>query len=79
MKNGSYRGVANVGVRPTFDVALPKPVLEVHLFGFDEDIYGENAKVIFRHKIRREKKFEGLSELKAAISKDIENAKKWFG
>ena len=74
-----YRGVANVGVRPTFDVALPKPVLEVHLFEFDEDIYGENVKVIFRHKIRQEKKFDGLDELKMAIREDIESAKKWFG
>ena len=79
VRNCWYKGVANVGVRPTFDVALPKPVLEVHLFDFDQDVYGENVKVTFRHKIREEKKFDGLDELKAAISKDIRSAKKWFG
>jgi len=74
-----YQGVANVGVRPTFDVALPRPVLEVHLFDFDQNIYGDNVKVVFRYKIRQEKKFDGLDELKTAIESDIETAKNWFG
>ena len=79
VRGEQYQGVANVGVRPTFDVALPKPVLEVHLFEFDENVYGDNVKVIFRHKIRQEKKFDGLDELKTAIHKDIETARNWFG
>jgi len=79
VRGEQHQGVANVGVRPTFDVALPKPVLEVHLFEFDENVYGDNVKVIFRHKIRQEKKFDGLDELKAAIHKDIETARNWFG
>ena len=79
VRGRQYRGVANVGVRPTLDVALLKPVLEVHLFDFDETVYGDNVKVIFRLKIRDEKKFDGLDELKAAIYADIETAKNWFG
>jgi riboflavin kinase/FMN adenylyltransferase len=50
----------------------------VHLFDFNQDVYGENVKVIFRHKIRPEKKFAGLEELKAAIAVDIKNAKQFF-
>ena len=78
VRGSEYQGVANIGVRPTFDEALPKPVLEVHLFGFNDNIYGDNVKVIFRHKIRDEKKFDGIEALKAAIYQDIETAKLWF-
>ncbi|MFT7220740.1 MAG: riboflavin kinase/FMN adenylyltransferase [Candidatus Azotimanducaceae bacterium] len=73
-----YQGVANVGVRPTLDEATLKPILEVHLFDFSRDIYGSRARVIFRHKIRDEKKFDGLEALKWAISQDISDAKTYF-
>jgi riboflavin kinase/FMN adenylyltransferase len=73
-----YRGVANCGFRPTVDSKTPKPILEVHLFDFSCDIYGKGVKVIFRHKIRPEKKFDGLEELKLAIKSDIERAKTIF-
>jgi len=61
-----YQGVANVGVRPTVD-SNAEPILEVHLFNFSDDIYGRNVSVIFRKKIRDEKKFDNLDELKTAI------------
>lgn len=73
-----YLGVANVGVRPTLNEANMRPLLEVHIFDFAETIYGKRVKVIFRHKIRPEFKFDGLEELKAAISKDIHHAKHYF-
>lgn len=72
-------GVANVGVRPTFDEKTVKPVLEVHFFDFDADIYGKTVKVIFRSKIRDEKKFAGLEALKTAIAVDMTTAKQFFG
>jgi riboflavin kinase/FMN adenylyltransferase len=75
----AFPGVANVGVRPTIDNHTLKPILEVHLFDFSEDIYGKTAKVVFRHKIRDEKKFTGIEALKAAIMDDIEDAKTFFG
>jgi len=74
----TYQGVANIGVRPTFGENLPKPVLEVHLFDFDLDVYGDNVKVIFRHKIRDEKKFDSIDELKVAIHRDMETTRSWF-
>lgn len=72
------KGVANVGVRPTIDDSTPKPILEVHLFDFTGDLYGKTVRVLFRHKIREEKKFDGLDELKAAISADIEESRVFF-
>ncbi len=71
-------GVANVGVRPTIDDHTLKPILEVHLFDFSGDIYGKRAKVVFRQKIRDEKKFAGIEALKEAIMNDIEDAKTFF-
>ena len=71
-------GVANVGVRPTFEDKTLKPILEVHLFDFHRDIYGSRARVIFRHKIRDEKKFADVEELKAAIMDDMEKARTYF-
>lgn len=73
------RGVANVGVRPTIDDSTPKPILEVHLFDFSGDLYGKTVRVLFRHKIREEKKFDGLDALKAAIAADIDEAQMFFG
>ena len=69
-----YGGVANYGLRPTVS-CTEKPVLEVHILNFDKDIYGEKIKVTFLKKIRDEKKFNSLDELKAQIKKDVEVAK----
>ena len=73
----TYRGVANVGVRPTVDHNA-EPILEVHLFDFDDDIYGRNVRVIFRRKIRDEKKFENLEQLKLAIHSDFAEGRRYF-
>ncbi len=72
------QGVANVGVRPTLNETNVKPILEVHVFDLDENIYGRCMKVLFRHKIRPEQKFAGLEELKAQIQRDIIAARDWF-
>jgi len=66
-------GVASVGTRPTFDLVLP--LLEVHLFDFDRDIYGEYIHVEFVEYIRGEEKWESVDELVAQMSKDAENAR----
>lgn len=71
-------GVANVGVRPTFEEETPRPILEVHIFDFEREIYGKYVKVIFRQKIREEKKFEGIEQLKTAIFADIDSARDYF-
>ena len=75
----SFLGVANVGVRPTIDGNTSKPILEVHLFDLSHDIYGQTVKVVFRKKIREEKKFSGIDELKWAIKNDIAEGKTLLG
>jgi len=66
-------GVANLGLRPT--VAGQVPRLEVHLFDFDDDIYGQKVSVQFVEMLRSEKKFDGLDALKAQIARDSEQAR----
>lgn len=74
---GLVYGVANVGTRPTVG-DLTEAILEVHLLDFDRDIYGKNIEVIFRKKIRDEKKFSSLDELKANIHSDIAQGRMHF-
>ena len=71
-----YGGIANMGVRPTVDGQ--NPVLEVHIFEFSKNIYGRKINVEFLQKLRNEKKFNGLDELKEQIFKDISTAKQYF-
>ena len=66
-------GVASVGTRPTFD--LCKPLLEVHLFDFDAEIYGEYIHVDFLVHLRPEEKFASVDELVAQMAVDAENAR----
>lgn len=70
-------GVANVGTRPTVG-DLTKAILEVHLLNFDRDIYGRTIEVVFRHKIRDERKFDSLDDLQANINADIETGRQFF-
>ena len=74
----TYCGVANVGVRPTLEEDTPTPILEVNLFDFHADIYGKTVCTVFRHKVRDEKKFDGLDELKEAIAESVRQARAWF-
>lgn len=69
-----YKGVANYGVRPTID-NYEKPILEVHILDFDQNIYNQQIKVTFLKKIREEKKFDSIDELKSQIQRDITSAK----
>ena len=72
-----YRGVANVGLRPTVG-DRSKALLEVHIFDFDGHLYGRHIDVMFRHKIRDERKFDSLDELKRWIAADIQASRAWF-
>lgn len=70
-------GVASLGVRPTVK-ANDRPKLEVHLFDFDQDIYGRHVRVHFMHKIRDEMKFPDLETLKRWIHADELAARDYF-
>lgn len=69
--------VANVGTRPTVNGTDNR--LEAHLLNFDGDLYGRYLEVEFLRYQRSELKFDGLDALKAAIQRDIDNAKLFFG
>ena len=73
LPDGPIDGVASIGTRPTFD--LVKPLLEVHLFDFDRDIYGEYIHVDFIRHLRDEEKFESVDDLVAQMQIDEENAR----
>lgn len=77
IKGQCIQGVANVGVRPTVS-GDAKPILEVHLFDFNADIYGEQISVEFVHKLRDEQKFAGIEALTEQIHRDIHHAKHYF-
>jgi riboflavin kinase/FMN adenylyltransferase len=65
-----YEGVANIGLNPTFGNDVLS--VEAHLLDFAGDIYGDEIRVHFVQRIRDEKKFNGLEELKERIAKDVE-------
>jgi riboflavin kinase/FMN adenylyltransferase len=69
-------GVANLGTRPT--VGGMRTLLEVHLFDFDEQIYGRRINVVFRHKLRDERRFDSFDELKQQIARDVVSAREYF-
>jgi len=78
IEGGEWRnGAASLGVRPTV-AEEGKPVLEVHLFDFEEQIYGKHLHVEFMHKLRDEAKYPDLGSLAKQIALDVEQSKRWF-
>jgi riboflavin kinase/FMN adenylyltransferase len=71
------RGVTNIGVRPTFETAA-EPSIETYIFDFDGDLYGDVLRVRFLQRIRDERKFSGIDELKAQIEKDTGRTRNYF-
>src|SRR3989338_4544098 len=74
---GVLQGVASLGVRPTVHQD-GKPVLEVHLFEFAQQIYNKHMRLDFLHKLRYEEKYPDVETLTRQIALDVENAKQWF-
>lgn len=71
------RSITNVGVRPTFE-GDNQPSIESYIFDFDGDLYGDVLRVRFLHRIRDERKFGGIEELKNQIAKDSNRALDYF-
>lgn len=71
-----FPGVANLGVRPTVDGE--QRLLEVHLLDVERDLYEKQVEVQFGTKLRAEKKFAGLEELKEQIFRDLEEGRRLF-
>ena len=75
VKEKKYKGIANLGVRPTINGK--KILLEAHLFGFKQNLYNKEITVEFNYFVRNEKKFKSLVHLKNQIKKDIIKVKKY--
>jgi riboflavin kinase / FMN adenylyltransferase len=71
------RSITNIGVRPTFEKDV-EPSIETYVFDLDQELYGDVLRVRFLHRIRDERKFAGIDELKAQIEKDIAHAQNYF-
>jgi riboflavin kinase/FMN adenylyltransferase len=71
------RSITNIGVRPTFG-GDPEPSVETHIFDYDGDLYGGVLRVRFLRRLRDERKFSGIEELKAQIERDSRRALGYF-
>jgi riboflavin kinase/FMN adenylyltransferase len=72
-----HRSVTNVGVRPTF-AADSEPSVETFVMDWAGDLYGDVVRVRFLHRLRDERKFGSIEELKAQIDKDVARAQGYF-
>ena len=70
----SHRAVANIGKRPTLHNPNAPVLVEAYLLDFKGDLYGEELEICFAEKLREEKKFGSVEELKQQIARDIEKA-----
>ena len=71
------RSVTNVGVRPTFEKEA-EPSVETFVMNWGGDLYGDVLRVRFLHRLRDERRFKGVEELKAQIKRDEARARKYF-
>jgi riboflavin kinase / FMN adenylyltransferase len=69
----------NLGRRPTFYEHADHSLLEAHLLDFDEELYGERARVHFGYFLRSERKFDGIDAIKTQLAHDVEHARHLLG
>lgn len=72
-----HRSVTNIGRRPTIGLDVESKV-ETYVLDFDKDLYGQTIRIRFLHRLRGEKKFAGLDELKTQIARDRDKAAGYF-
>lgn len=75
--NLSFNGLLNIGIRPTVEESGQMKI-EVHIFDFSQDLYGEKIQVLLYERIRDEQKFASLEALKAQIEEDEIIARSYF-
>jgi len=73
-----YLSVLNIGHRPTLESPAPQLRVEAHLVDFAGDLYGSELEVSFCERLRPERKFESLGELREQIARDILDARARF-
>lgn len=78
VEGSRYRGMLNVGTRPTVNSNVDHRSIEVNIFDFDKDIYHKDISVNFVERIREEKKFENLARLIEQLNEDKTSALRIF-
>ena len=73
-RGGTYDGALHLGPRPTFQGA--PPTIEVHLMDFSGDLYGEDVRVDFVHRLREVRPFDNVAALVAQMAEDVEGARR---
>ena len=71
------RSVTNIGLRPTFGEAT-EPSVETYVMNWAGDLYGDVVRVRFLHRLRDERKFSSIEELKSQIEQDVKRAESYF-
>ncbi len=71
------RSVTNIGTRPTFE-SSPETSVETFVIDWSGDLYGNVVRVRFLHRLRDEKKFSSIDELKSQIQHDVTRAENFF-
>ncbi len=70
------QAVVNIGFRPTFNGADPRPTCEAHLLDYDGDLYGQILRLSFIGRLRGERRFDGIEALVVQIRRDIDEARR---
>jgi riboflavin kinase/FMN adenylyltransferase len=73
----THHGMMNIGIRPTVSNSQNR-VIEVHLFDFNSDIYGESVTITVSNHLRREQVFSGIEALTEQLKKDEVNSRRYF-
>jgi riboflavin kinase/FMN adenylyltransferase len=74
----AWRAVLNIGCRPTLAQPQPRVQVEAHLLDFQGDLYGQELELVFVEKLRDERQFASLEDLRAQIGQDIIEARARF-
>ena len=75
-RGARYNAVTNIGTRPTVDGEAVN--CETYIFDFSEDIYGQSIEITLYTRLREERRFCSVDELRLAILSDIEGAREFF-
>ena len=78
LKDKRYRGMLNIGSRPTVNNDPERKTIEVHLLDFEENIYNEHIQIQFVSRLREERKFRDIDTLKKQLNIDRDNTRGLF-
>lgn len=78
VQDKSHHGMLNIGSRPTVNNNADNRSIEVHIFNFEANIYGEPIELLFYKKLREEQKFSSLDALKDQLARDKKDTLDWF-